>query len=83
LTVIAGDAFTRRVDTVPGLRKSSGITRLAHPETRELRLAYETLELPADDDQHLIVHLPADAATSAALDQLNGRRPHALRLVSG
>lgn len=79
LTVTAGEAFTRRVATVPGLSRSSGTTRLAHPEAGELRLAYETLELPADDDQRLIVHLPADAATSAALDRLNSG---ALRVVS-
>jgi hypothetical protein len=54
---------------------------MAHPQTGELRLSYETLELP-DDDQRLIVYLPADPATSAALDRLNRRRP-TLGLVSG
>lgn len=44
---------------MPGLPKASGILRLAHPEAGELRLAYETLELSADDDQRLTVHLPA------------------------
>ncbi|MGW7370134.1 helix-turn-helix domain-containing protein [Streptomyces sp. NPDC054841] len=83
LTVTAGADFTGRVDTVPGLPRSSGITRLHHPQAGELRLAYETLELPADDDQRLLVHLPADEATSAALDRLTGRRPGALRAVSG
>ncbi len=83
LTITAGDTFTRRVDTVPGLAKSSGILRLVHPEAGMLRLAYETLELPADHDQRLIVHLPADAATSAALDRLNSHRPQPLRLVVG
>ncbi|WP_131786104.1 helix-turn-helix domain-containing protein [Protofrankia symbiont of Coriaria ruscifolia] len=83
LTVSAGEAFARRVDTVPGLATSSGVIRLAHPEAGELRLAYETLDLPADDDQRLIVHLPADGATSAALDRLNSRRPDTLRVVSG
>jgi transcriptional regulator with XRE-family HTH domain len=83
LTVTAGDAFTRRVDTVPGLPKPSGIIRLAHPEAGPLRLAYEILELPVDDDQRLVVHLPADAATSAALDRLNSPRPQPLRLVVG
>ncbi|MBB5478721.1 transcriptional regulator with XRE-family HTH domain [Micromonospora parathelypteridis] len=80
LTVTAGADFTRRVDTVPSLAKPSGILRLAHPEAGMLRLAYETLELPADDDQRLLVHLPADAATSAALDRLNSQP---LRLVAG
>lgn len=83
LTVTAGTAFTGRVDTVPGLPESSGVARLVHPGAGELRLAYETLELPADDDQHLVVHLPADDATSAALDRLTGRRPGGLRAVSG
>ncbi|MET8305237.1 helix-turn-helix transcriptional regulator [Micromonospora sp. NPDC005173] len=83
LTVTAGNAFTRRVETVPSLAKSSGIVRLAHPEAGMLRLAYETLELPADDDQRLIVHLPADAATSAALERLNSRHSQPLRLVVG
>jgi transcriptional regulator with XRE-family HTH domain len=81
LSVTAGDAFTRRVDTVPALAKSSGIFRLAHPEAGTLRLAYETLELPADDAQRLMVHLPADVATSAALDRLNSHPSQPLRLV--
>lgn len=83
LTVTAGAAFADRVDSLPGLPKSNGVERLVHPEVGELRLAYETLDLAADDDQRLIVHLPADAATSAALDRLTGRRPGALRAVSG
>jgi hypothetical protein len=83
LTVTGGDAFTRRVDTVPGLPNSSGVFRLAHPEAGMLRLAYETLELPADDDQRLLVYLPADAATSAALDRLMNHPLQPLRLVVG
>ncbi|WP_351222837.1 helix-turn-helix transcriptional regulator [Streptomyces sp. NPDC002133] len=83
LTVTAGTAFAGRVTSVPGLPKAGGIMRLLHPEAGELRLAYETLDLPADDDQRLLVHLPADAAASAALDRLTGRRPGALRAVSG
>ncbi|MGW5578449.1 helix-turn-helix transcriptional regulator [Micromonospora chokoriensis] len=83
LTVTAGDAFTWRVDTVPSLPEASGILRLAHPEAGMLRLAYETLELPADDDQRLIVYLPADATTSAALDRLDNQHPQPLRLVAG
>jgi hypothetical protein len=53
--------------------------RLAHPDAGALRLAYATLELPVDDDQRLVVYLPADAATATALDGLNRERP--LRLV--
>ncbi len=83
LTITAGAAFTDRVDTVPNLPRVTGVTRIRHPEAGSLRMAYETLDLPADDDQQLIIYLPADAATTAALDALNGRRPGGLRAVSG
>ncbi|MEU0391441.1 helix-turn-helix transcriptional regulator [Streptomyces sp. NPDC006208] len=83
LTLMAGAAFADRAEALPGLPKANGITRLVHPQAGELRLAYETLELPADDDQRLVVHLPADDLTAAALDRLQGRRPGALRAVSG
>ncbi|MEV4513976.1 helix-turn-helix transcriptional regulator [Dactylosporangium sp. NPDC049525] len=81
LTVTAGEPFTRRVATLPGLPLAHGVLRIVHPAVGELRLAYETLDLPADDDQRLVVHLPADAAATAALDRLAGRRPGALRAV--
>jgi transcriptional regulator with XRE-family HTH domain len=83
LTVAAGDSFTRRLESVPGLPRPTGVHRLVHPEVGELRLAYETLDLPAEDDQRLVVHLPADEATSAALDRLEHRVPGRLRVVSG
>lgn len=80
LALRAGDAFTHRVETVASLASSTGVLRLAHPGGAVLRLDYEILELSADDDQRLIAYLPADAATSAALDRINAR--HApLRLV--
>jgi transcriptional regulator with XRE-family HTH domain len=81
LTIAAGDVFTRRVDTVTGPPQASGVMRLAHPDAGELRLAYETLELPADDGQRLLVQLPADPASGAAIDRLQGQR--SLRLMSG
>ncbi|WP_461008547.1 helix-turn-helix domain-containing protein [Streptomyces capparidis] len=83
LTLTAGAEFTDRFAALPGLPRGNGVTRLVHPETGELRLAYETLDLPVDDDQRLVVHLPADDATAAALDRLTGRVPGALRAVSG
>jgi hypothetical protein len=55
--------------------------RLAHPDAGELRLAREVLDLDAGE-QRLLVYLPADAATSAALDRLTGRHPGALRAVT-
>ncbi|MEV6299505.1 helix-turn-helix transcriptional regulator [Actinoplanes sp. NPDC051861] len=79
LTVLAGDEFTDRVANVPGLPRASGTMRLAHPDAGPLRLAYETLELSADDDQRLLVYLPADQATATALRNL----AEPLRLVAG
>ncbi|WP_069163449.1 helix-turn-helix transcriptional regulator [Nocardia altamirensis] len=81
LTITAGPDFTDRVDTVPSLPTATGITRFTHPEAGHLRLAYEILDLSADDDQHLIIHLPADEPTATAIDALTGRRPGALRAV--
>lgn len=83
LTIAAGTAFTDRVATVPNLPAPAGITRLEHPEAGLLRLAFETLTLFADDDQQLIVHLPADPATAGALDRLGGRHQGLLRAVPG
>lgn len=81
LTVTVGPEFTDRVETVPSLPAATGITRFIHPDAGQLRLAYEILDLSADDDQHLIVHLPADESTATALDKLAGIRPGALRAV--
>ncbi|WP_055589010.1 helix-turn-helix domain-containing protein [Streptacidiphilus griseoplanus] len=81
LTVSCGAEFAGRLETLPGLPKTNTVLRLVHPELGELRLASERLELSADDDQRLLVHLPADEATAAALDRLSGRRPGALRAV--
>jgi hypothetical protein len=81
LIVIAGTPFTERMDAATGPPSRTGVDRLVHPEEGELRLAYETLDLPDADEQRLIVHLPADDATAAALDRLTGRRPGALRAV--
>ncbi|GHE88293.1 transcriptional regulator [Streptomyces longispororuber] len=81
LTVLAGAPFADRVTAVPGLPRRSGVERLTHPEVGALRLSYETLALPDIDGQRLLVHLPADEATVAALDRLNGRQPGGLRAV--
>ncbi|MVU81237.1 helix-turn-helix domain-containing protein [Nocardia sp. ET3-3] len=83
LAAIVGPEFTRRADTLPGLPDTNGVGRLTHPEAGPLRLAYETLNLSADDDQFLMVYLPADDATAQALDRLVGRRPGGLRAVAG
>jgi transcriptional regulator with XRE-family HTH domain len=83
LTSAAGGDFTDRWEARPVVRKRTGTTRLAHPEVGEMRLAFETMQLPDPDDQRLVVYLPADEASAAALDRLTGRRPGALRAVSG
>lgn len=83
LTVIAGAPFADRMKVVPRLPRPSGVERMTHPEVGPVRLAYETLTLPDADGQRLVVHLPADEASSAALDRLNGRRPGGLRAVTG
>jgi len=79
LTVSAGDEFTRRAATVPGLPKPTGVLRVLHPRAGSLRLAQETFDL-TDDDQRLVVYLPADPPTADALTRLASRR---LGLVSG
>ena len=78
-----GAAFTDRWGRVAGRRRLTGVRGLAHPQVGLLRLAFETLELPGVDRQRLVVHLAADAATSAGLDRLVGREPGALRSVRG
>ncbi|MFD0366676.1 helix-turn-helix domain-containing protein [Streptomyces sp. NPDC059071] len=81
LTVTAGAPFSDRLAAGGLLRTRSGTERVVHPEAGELRLAYEVLELAETDAQHVLVHLPADEASSAALDRLVGRRPGTLRAV--
>ncbi|MDI6098339.1 helix-turn-helix transcriptional regulator [Actinoplanes sp. NEAU-A12] len=70
LTLLAGEEFSDRVGSVPGLARAAGTLRMAHPEAGALRLSYETLDLSADDDQRLMVYLPADETTTAALHRL-------------
>ncbi|MEV0635669.1 helix-turn-helix transcriptional regulator [Streptomyces sp. NPDC050619] len=82
MTVTAGAAFADRLAAVPSLPARTGTDLVEHPEAGRLRLSFETLALP-DDGQRLVVHLPADEATATALDRLNGRKPGALRAVSG
>ncbi|WP_067481313.1 helix-turn-helix domain-containing protein [Actinomadura hibisca] len=82
LTIGAGAAFSKRVESQPAFVPRTGLQRLHHPEAGELRLSYEALELPPDDGQRLLVYLPADDATAAALDLLAGRRPGGLRAVN-
>jgi transcriptional regulator with XRE-family HTH domain len=83
LTAGGGAAFTERWTARPVSHKRTGTKRIVHPEVGELRVAFETMQLPDPDDQRLVVYLPADDATAAAFDRLAGRRPGALRAVNG
>ncbi|SOD89906.1 helix-turn-helix domain-containing protein [Streptomyces sp. Ag109_G2-15] len=79
LAPVAGPDFTRRLNrhVVP----ERGVLRLRHPSGCELRLLRETFELSSDARQ-LVVFLPADEATTQAVDQLR-ERPHGrLRAIS-
>ncbi|WSQ06834.1 helix-turn-helix transcriptional regulator [Streptomyces sp. NBC_01231] len=82
LTAAVGAPFTDRLAAVPALPSRFGLELVEHPVAGRLRLSFETLVLP-DEGQRLVVHMPADEATATALDRLNGRRPGALRAVSG
>ncbi len=82
LTITAGAAFSDRLAAAPAMPRRTGSDVVVHPEAGTLRLTFETLALP-DDGQRMVVHLPADEATAAALDRLNGRTPGGLRAVSG
>ncbi|MEU6099712.1 helix-turn-helix domain-containing protein [Streptomyces flaveolus] len=80
LTVTAGAEFTDRFADLALTPRRVGTQRVKHPEAGPLDLLHETLALP-EDGQWILVHLPADDATAAALDLLDGRRPGALRAV--
>jgi transcriptional regulator with XRE-family HTH domain len=81
LTFVAGKGFAERLAGPPVPVRTAPVERLAHPEAGRLRLAREVLDLDGGE-QRLIVYLPGDAATSAALDRLTGRQPGALRAVT-
>jgi hypothetical protein len=83
LTITAGAPFTDRLEAPTSLPKRTGVERLVHPDVGEMRLAYESLDLPEADGQRLVVSLPADDATSAAPDRLTRRQPGAPRAVAG
>ncbi|WP_155346277.1 helix-turn-helix transcriptional regulator [Acrocarpospora pleiomorpha] len=77
LTIVGGAPFAKRLRAGLVPPRRTGVERLVHPEVGELRLSYETLDT---EGQRILVYLPADEATSAALDRLNRR---ALRAVRG
>ena len=79
LAPVAGEELTRRQrrhDLPP-----RGAQRWSHPIVGPLLLDREVLELPAADAQQVVVHLPADDATAAALTRLRHGGGAALRAV--
>lgn len=82
LAAVGGEEFTSRWRQRPLLTGRTGVHALAHPDVGPLRLSFEALDLGDRDYQRLLVYLPADAASSTALDQLAGRRPGGLRPVT-
>lgn len=82
LAAVGGEEFTSRWRQRPLITGRTGVHALAHPDVGPLRLSFEALDLGDRDNQRLLVYLPADAASSTALDQLAGRRPGGLRPVT-
>ncbi|MEV5410242.1 helix-turn-helix domain-containing protein [Thermopolyspora sp. NPDC052614] len=83
LALTAGPEFSARLNRPARLPASNGVQRMTHPEAGELRLSFETLDLPEADGQQIVVYLPADRATEAALAELGRPAPGALRVVRG
>lgn len=67
--------FAERWSTHSVSVKHRGIKLLRHPDVGELRLRFETLDLPNDGDQRLTTWFPADETTEAALRQAIRRGP--------
>ncbi|MFG2678044.1 hypothetical protein [Streptomyces sp. NPDC048392] len=80
LTLTAGAAFTDRFAGLGVAARRVGTQLIEHPEAGPPRLQYETPAL-VEEGQRIVAHLPADDATAASPDRLNGRRPGALRAV--
>jgi MmyB-like transcription regulator ligand binding domain len=83
LSAAAGAEFDTRWAGYAEKARRSSESRLVHPHVGALRLTTEMLLLGDSDEQHLVVWMAGDDATSAALDRLNGRYPGALHAVAG
>lgn len=79
LAPVAGPEFTHRLNRHVVPRR--GALRIEHPSAGELQLLRETLELP-EDAQQLLVLLPADEKTAEAVDRLRGQPHGRLRAIS-
>ncbi|NIJ14412.1 transcriptional regulator with XRE-family HTH domain [Saccharomonospora amisosensis] len=70
LSITVGREFGRRFTAAAALPAGTGDERWAHPEAGGLHLAYECLVLSGGDEHRLTAYLPADTATTVALDAL-------------
>jgi transcriptional regulator with XRE-family HTH domain len=64
------EQFALRWATHDVAEKHRGIKRLVHPAAGEIRVAYEVLLLPDDNEQRLISWLPADEQSVAVMSRL-------------
>lgn len=62
--------------------KNWGVKTIAHPTVGTLRLRFSALGMPDSSARVLVVYLPADAATTAGLDELNRLDHPPLRVVA-
>ena len=77
---VAGAEFTQRLDRHIPLAQLP--LRINHPQAHQLHWAREILELPTADAQQLVILLPADESTAAAVSHLCQRPDRAtLRAV--
>ncbi|RZQ61236.1 helix-turn-helix domain-containing protein [Amycolatopsis suaedae] len=59
LSITAGAGFAGRFAVSATLPAPTGVLRWAHPDAGVLTLAYESLLLPGEEGDRLVVHLPA------------------------
>lgn len=81
LAAVGGSEFTRRWRHRPLTSGWTGAHAVTHPEVGRLRLTFEGLDLGDRDHRRVVVYLPADAASSAGLDQLAGIHPEGVRSI--
>lgn len=66
----AGAEFTDRISAPLVMPERHDYVRLNHPDAGPVRLTYETLDLFVDEPQHLLLYLPADEASTQALQRI-------------
>lgn len=71
----ASPEFAARWSTHSVSEQHRGLTLIRHPDAGELRLRYETLQLPSDGEQRLTTWFPADESSETALRRAAQRGP--------